>query len=215
MPISRPKNEEELQKREAIGVIRASRFIRKYAQSHKKINVETICAIHQEIFKDAWSEIAGKYRDEELSITGSELLLPHPSQVPELMRKLNVDLLEHINQLKDCEGHILNLSIKVTDDAIECVGKVVHIASWLHHAITAIHPFREGNGRTARLATNLVLERYGLVGISVKIEKENKNEYRKALAQIDKYNDYEPLEVIISEGIVERYNGVAMKYYKA
>jgi Fic family protein len=72
----------------------------------------------------------------------------------------------------------------------------------------------EGNGRTARLVANLILERYGLVGISVKIEKENKNEYRKSLAQIDKYGDYEPLEEIISEGIIERYHGVSMKYYK-
>lgn len=33
--------------------------------------------------------------------------------------------------------------------------------------------FREGNGRTARLATNLILERYELVGISIKIEQGN------------------------------------------
>ena len=215
MPASRPKNEEELQKREAIGVIRASRFVRRYAHSHKIINVETICAIHEEIFKKAWLEIAGKYRDEELSITDSELLLPHHTQIPELMNKLDAELLKYINELKDCEGHILNLSIEVTDDALKCVEKVIYLASWLHHSITVIHPFREGNGRTARLATNLILERYGLVGISVKVEKENKNRYRKALAQVDKYGDYEPLENIISEGIIERYNGVSVKYYKA
>lgn len=50
---SRPKNEEELQKREAVGVIRASRFVRKYAKSHKPITVAGIRAIHKEIFKDA------------------------------------------------------------------------------------------------------------------------------------------------------------------
>lgn len=215
MPTSRPKNEEELQKREAIGVIRASRFVRRYAHSHKTINVETICAIHKEIFKDAWFEIAGEYRDEELSITDSDLLLPHHTQILELMNKLNTELLKNVKELKDCEGHILNLSVKMTNDSIRCIGKVINLASWLHHKITAIHPFREGNGRTARLVTNLILERYGLVGISVKIEKENKNEYRKALAQIDKYGDYEPLENIISEGIIERYNGVSMKYYRA
>lgn len=215
MPASRPKNEEELQKREAIGVIRASRFVRKYAQSHKEITIAAICAVHKEIFDDAWTEIAGKYRNENLSITDSELLLPHHTRIPELMEKLDDSLSAHIEGLRDCEGHILGLHIEVTDDALACIEKVIQSTAWLHHAITAIHPFREGNGRTARLAGNLILERYGLVGISVKVEKENKNGYRKALAQIDKYKDYEPLEAIISEGILERYNGVAVKYYKA
>ena len=214
MTTSRPKNEEELQKREATGVIRASRFVRKYTQSHKEINVKTICAIHREIFKDAWPEIAGKYRDENLSISGSDLLLPHHSKINEFMQNLDNKLVECAKELKDCEGYILEIPKKITDEAIMCVDKVIYTAAWLHHSLTAIHPFREGNGRTARLAGNLILERYGLVGISVKVEKENKNGYCKALAQIDKHQDYEPLEAIISEGIIDRYNGVTVKYYK-
>lgn len=214
MTTSRPKDEEELQKREAIGVIRASRFVRKYAQSHKVINVAIICAIHREIFKNAWPEIAGKYRDENLSIAGSDLLLPHYTQVFTLMEELDDNLSLSLLGFKDCEGHILEIPKKITDEAIACVEKVIYIAARLHHTLTAIHPFREGNGRTARLAGNLILERYGLVGISVKVEKENKNEYCKALAQIDKHQDYGPLEAIISEGIIDRYNGVPVKYYK-
>ena len=215
MSTLRPQNEEELQKREALGVIRASRFVRRYVQSHQVITVKTICDIHQEIFADAWPEIAGKYRKEDLAITDSDLVLPQYTRVPELMKKLEGDLAMKLDKLKDCEGYIFDLQTTVTEEAIQCIEKVIHTTSWLHHMITVIHPFREGNGRTARLAANLILERYGLVGISVKIEKENKNEYRKSLAQIDKYEDYEPLENIITEGIIERYNGVTMKYYKA
>ena len=87
------------------------------------------------------------------------------------------------------------------------------MAAWLHHTITFVHPFREGNGRTARLAANLILERYGLAGISVKIEKENKNQYRQALAQIDSANDFEPLVSMIYDGLIERYGGVPLKFY--
>lgn len=215
MPADRPKNEEELQKREATGVIRASRFVRRYAHSHKEINVETISAIHKEIFAEAWPEIAGVYREEELSITDSDLLLPHPTEVSDLMKELDALLKIHLFELEGCEGHILNLQNEVTEEGLLCVERLIKITAWIHHAITAIHPFREGNGRTARLVGNLILERYGLVGISVKIEKENKNGYRKALAQIDKYQDYEPLEGIISDGIIDRYHGVAVKYYNA
>ena len=97
---------------------------------------------------------------------------------------------------------------------LEKIHHVFNLASYLHHIITYVHPFRNGNGRTARLAGNLVLERYGLVGISIRIEKENKNRYRNALAQIDKHHDYERLLDLITEGVVDRYNGVVMKFAK-
>lgn len=212
--MERPKDDKELQTGEALGVIRASRFVRRCAKSHKVIDVSTIQSIHKEIFREAWPEIAGVYCKEELSITDSDLQLPHHSEIPRLMDKLDKELQQKLSDLADCEGHILRLIEEETDEALICVGRVIHTAAWLHHKITFIHPFREGNGRTARLAANLILERYELVGISVKIEKENKNTYRKALAQIDKHQDYEPLEAIISEGIIERYGGTAMKYYK-
>ena len=94
---------------------------------------------------------------------------------------------------------------------MQIIDDIINVAAWIHHKITHVHPFRDENGRTARLATNLVLERYGLVGISIKIERENKNEYRKALSQIDNHDDYEPLVNIISRGLIDRYNGVPMK----
>lgn len=208
----RPKSKEELQIREAIGVIRASRFIRKYAHSHKNISMSTICDIHNEIFEYAWPEIAGKYRDENLKITHSGHLPPHYSEVPSLMNQKNGILQDKLKTLQIVEG-ILSYKSSGYDDVLTAIDKVVRVAAWLHHIITYIHPFREGNGRTARLAANLILERHGLVGISIKIEKENKDQYRKALSQIDKKNDCEPLVNLIYEGLLERYDGVPLKYY--
>ena len=209
---SRPQTEEELQKREAIGVIRASRFVRKYAHSHQAISMATICEIHKEIFKEAWPEIAGKYREENLKITHSRHLPPHFSEVPRLMTQRDEELNEKLKMLKITEG-IIGGKHNNDEVLVESLESVVQLAAWLHHAITFVHPFREGNGRTARLSANLILERYGLVGISVKIEKENKNRYRQALAQIDSMNDYEPLVGLIYDGLLERYEGVPLKYY--
>lgn len=207
-----PQNEEEKQKREAVGVIKASRFVRKYAKSHKLIDVETICKIHEQIFKDSWPEIAGKFRIENLKITDSHHVPPHYSKVPELMLKMNFELLEKLKKLDKIEGKLF--STHTTDEANQSsIEETISVVAWLHHAISHIHPFREGNGRTARLAGNLILERYGLVGISIKIEKENKNRYRQSLAQIDQRHDFEPLKNLIYEGLLERYNGVSMKYY--
>ena len=39
---------------------------------------------------------------------------------------------------------------------------VIELAAWAHSEWVRIHPFSNGNGRTARLLTNAVLMRYGL-----------------------------------------------------
>lgn len=207
----RPKDKEELQKREAIGVIRASRFVRRYAHSHRPIDLNTICEIHKEIFREAWPEIAGKYRTENIKITGSKHLPPHYKDISLKMKECGKEFSRKLREL-GTEGILRG---NFNEDVEKFLDKLVNNAAWLHHQITYIHPFREGNGRTARLAANLLLERYGLTGLSIKIEKENKNRYRQALAQIDQYQDYEPLEQLIVEGLTERYEGICVKYYDA
>ena len=39
---------------------------------------------------------------------------------------------------------------------------VIELAAWTHSEWVRIHPFSNGNGRTARMLTNAVLMRYGL-----------------------------------------------------
>jgi len=207
----RPENEEELQRREAIGTIRASRFVRRYAKLGKPIDVGVLCTIHREIFKDAWPEIAGVYRDENLEITYSRHVPPHHSLVADKMAVFDLELKEKLRELESLRGALEILEREFSEEESKKLDVIVGVAAWIHHMITSIHPFRDGNGRTARLATNLILERYGLVGISIKIERENKNAYRGTLHQIDEYNDYEPLKEIIMTGIIDRYNGIPMR----
>ncbi len=212
MVVTRPQNEEELQKREAIGVIRASRFVRIHAKSRSPINIGTVYQIHKEIFNDAWPEIAGVLRIENLEITDSHHKPPHFIEVQAFMESVDSQFVEKLKNLKSIRS--FKLTGNPSDEEINMLENIVNTAAWIHHQITHIHPFRDGNGRTARLAANLVLERYGLVGISIKFEKENKNKYRHALQQIDKMNDYEPLMEIIYEGLLDRYNGADLKLIK-
>lgn len=210
---NRPKDEEELQRREAAGIIRASRFVRAYSRSRRPININTVCEIHKCIFQEAWPEIAGVCRDENIKITDSKHLPPHFSQVQDLMAVADNKLKVLQTDLDSAEGILLESHV-LTNAQMVGIDRIVHLAAWLHHTVTFIHPFREGNGRTARLAANLILERYGLVGISIKMERENKNRYRETLSQIDSAQDYEPLKGLIYEGLIDRYNGLSMKYLK-
>ena len=85
--LARPQNKQDLQKREAIGVIRASRFVRKYSHTKKPITFEVVYDIHKEIFQDAWPEIAGKNRRENIKINDSKHLPSHYSKVPSQMNE--------------------------------------------------------------------------------------------------------------------------------
>jgi len=61
----------------------------------------------------------------------------------------------------------------------------------VHAELLFIHPFREGNGRTARLLATLMAAKagYNLVGLE-KFSKDNFNEYVAAVQQtIDKKYD--------------------------
>jgi prophage maintenance system killer protein len=145
-----------------------------------------------------------------VKITGSTHLPLHHAKVGEAMAQADHDVIERLRSLDNAKGIIVAPDESESALAIDAV---ITVSAWIHHLVTSVHPFVEGNGRTARLAANLILERYGLVGISIKVEKENKNRYRQALAQIDSHADYEPLKRIIYEGLIDRYEGVDVKYY--
>ena len=59
----------------------------------------------------------------------------------------------------------------------------VELAAAAHHRLVAIHPFIDGNGRTARLIMNLVLMRSGFPPAI--IARINRQQYYRVLAQAD------------------------------
>jgi Fic family protein len=63
----------------------------------------------------------------------------------------------------------------------------VELAAIAHHRLVSIHPFLDGNGRTARLVMNLVLLRAGYPPAI--IARANRAQYYRALAQADRGND--------------------------
>lgn len=77
-----------------------------------------------------------RYRDVSISIAGSNHEPPDADDVPALMR----ELVKFIN--RDCEQQYDLLKVSVA-----------------HHQFVWIHPFRNGNGRTARLLTYAMIVR--------------------------------------------------------
>ena len=116
---------------------------------------------------------AGVIRDIDVFITGSDKSLPTFNEVPELLNKFIFDY----NNIKD-KGHVIQL------------------ASYAHLNLVEIHPFVDGNGRTARLLMNLIFlnKGYQIAIIPPVLRSEYINAIKKAL----KFNDIEPFCIFIA-----------------
>ena len=89
-------------------------------------------------------------------------------------------------------------------ELIEWVGKektkisVIELAAIFHHKLVHIHPFFDGNGRTARLAMNIFLLQAGFPLVIVL--KNDRKKYYRVLALADK-GRYEPLVRFIAQAV--------------
>lgn len=83
----------------------------------------------------------------------------------------------------------------------------VQYATDLHQKFVTIHPFRDGNGRTARLLMNLVLTENGYPVINVNPSKEARKQYMDALiAAEEPKNDLQPFRNLIADYVEQELN---------
>ena len=140
--------------------------------------------LHHIIVQETDKEWAGRYRNANLIIGGAKHTPPNALQVPHLMRDLII---------------WLNLQKSKTN--------VIELAALLHHRLVHIHPFFDGNGRTARLVMNVILMRTGYP--LVVILKNDRKKYYDVLAKADS-GKYEPLVKFIAQS-VERSLDIYLK----
>lgn len=139
-----------------------------------------IRSLHELVMRETDRAEAGAYRTTNVVITGSDHTPPEVSEVPMLMR----DLISWVRKNQN-KRHPIEL------------------ASLLHHQLTFIHPFTDGNGRTARLVMNLILMNKGYP-LAV-ILKNDRSKYYRVLAYADK-GKYEQLSRFISQSVERSLN---------
>jgi len=123
---------------EATNHARALDFVKEQIdQEAQKISDREILQIHDIILKGIDDAHAGHYRNVPVRISGSSVVLPNPVKVPELMHEF-CDWL--------AEGSDFH---------------PVEFAAEAHYRLVSIHPFVDGNGRTARLLMNMILMKNG------------------------------------------------------
>ena len=166
---------------EATGHGKAYDYMLSLAKDQDKlISEERILEIHRLIYALVDEENAGVYRKERVFITGTEYVPPAPEKVPTAMRKYILDM----NRLR----------------------KTIHpieYAALIHKGLVDIHPFVDGNGRTARLLMNLALIQAGY-GIAI-IPPIRRVEYVDALriSQREKQPDSTLFICLIADCVIE------------
>lgn len=146
---------------EAINHAKAFEFIKNAAIQNIKIDEDFVLQIHKIILSGIDDSNAGFYRSVRVRISGSQTVLPNPLKVPDLMNDFGKWLVE-----KDDD-----ILIK----AIEA-----------HYRLVTVHPFVDGNGRTARLLLNAMLLENGYAPIIIR-----KIDRRRYLSTLETYQTKE------------------------
>lgn len=132
---------------EAVNHIEALEFSKKLTvRKTDKITESDILAIHRLILQKIDDANAGSYRKVAVRIAGARVVLLNPLKVPELMEKF-----------------VKWLNKKNNDHPAK-------IAADAHLELVSIHPFIDGNGRTARILMNLILAKNGYPPAIIKNE---------------------------------------------
>ena len=149
---------------EATGHARAYDYMLELARGGPlQFSEADILRLHSLFYGGIDPEHAGRYRDGQVFITGTEYVPPMAAEVPELMAVF-------VNELNEKKG----------------VLHPVHLAAYAHRRLVDIHPFQDGNGRTARLLMNLILVNKGYCVVS--IPPILRHDYITALQQAQRSN---------------------------
>lgn len=130
-------------------------------KKYNEINLQDILEIHRLILKRIDENNGGKLRKIGVRISGSDIKLPDAIKVPEILENL----------IKEIRNNSKNPLVLAAD---------------AHYKLVAIHPFFDGNGRTARLLMNLILIQNGYPPTIIK--NSNRVKYINAIAEADKGN---------------------------
>lgn len=171
------------------GVKKAQQYILKLSDKRVKITPELICNVHREGFGFIFPDWAGKLRT--IDVTVGDYEPPHYSRVPELVKSLCNDLEERLKHLPSSQ------------DEEHFLAAVISLLAWFQHRFVWIHPFKDYNGRVARLLTHLLALNLGLPILIVKAETgKDREQYLKAMKTADQ-NDPSKLEKLITNALQE------------
>ena len=139
-----------------------------------------ILNLHELVLRSIEDDFAGRIRNGGVRISGANFTPPNANKVSDLLD----ELINFINQNP----------LELND---------IELATVFHHKLVWIHPFFDGNGRTVRLAMNLLLMRVGFPPAI--ILKNDRKKYYEALNQANSGN-YQKLTLLMCQALERTLN---------
>ncbi|MFL5807173.1 MAG: Fic family protein [Roseiflexaceae bacterium] len=165
---------------EAINHRDAILYVEQIVQASEPLSEWQIKSIHQLVLKNIDDDNAGRYRTINVLIAGAEHI-PHDALfVPEQMAALIAWYAGPASGIHPVER-----------------------AARLHADFVKIHPFVDGNGRTARLLMNLDLLKAGFPAVVLPVEQRLR--YYEALDAAQVQGDYLPFFTLIAECVEQSF----------
>lgn len=148
------------------------------------ISAFSILRLHKMLYQYApFPEAAGSFRETNNLVTESKFE--------------TTDCREIINEVLKVDTFLKVLIVE--KDSIS-VAEFIEKAIIIHHRLTVIHPFNDGNGRVSRVFLNWLFMLKGIPPIYLKYD--DKERYYEALQQADLYQDYNPLKEVFFTEII-------------
>lgn len=165
---------------EAINHGHAVEMIYELASGKVEIDQRILLELHGLILRGINQRYAGRYRDVPVMISGSEHMPPQPYQIDKMMEDYFIHYSNHKKSLHP-----------------------IILAAEMHERLASIHPFIDGNGRTARLIMNLILLEHGYTVAYLKGDYDSRMQYYAALEKVQVDNDPEPFYELVIDAAEE------------
>ena len=143
--------------------------MREVASATTPVEERIVCELHRRIVARSQPGLAGVYSRNPRRIAGSPVVFPNPAKIPQMMEAF---------------GAWLETARPDPDAAFEA-----------HFRLTAIYPFGDGDGRTARLLMNLLLIRGGYPPVAVR--PEDRKPYLDSLERASLADDPVPCQTFM------------------
>ena len=165
---------------EVINHKEAIEFVEEFVSKEELLTEIMLKQIHYLILKNIDNKNAGVYRKVNVGISGSEHQPPHFLALEDEMRKLFC-------------WYEVNKSLL----------HPVELAAIFHFKFVYIHPFADGNGRTARLLLNLILMKHGYPPAIVKAAPNSRIKYYETLELASVKNEVQPFIEVVATCVEE------------
>lgn len=163
---------------EAINHYEAVEYIQKIVVDKIELSDRILKDIHALVLRGIDKDNAGKYRNVNVKIAGS--------------RFMPVDSVKVIDEIENYFKWYSENKNKLHP---------VILSAEMHERLVTIHPFIDGNGRTARLIMNLILLQNGFTIANIIGSNENRLKYYNALEKCQVENSCEDFHVMVAETV--------------